>query len=166
MQQTTTVRATGAPEIPFGIRAIESGIEVEGVWISRSNTPASSRHGSPASSVVGDRTPPENQEHEQSTKAIPTLAMPQPLLPYQGHPASNHIPPSRTPEPQNERSFSTIADNGSSPDTIKIRIRPTYQPRHSSHLRFSSGDVHDSGPAPDQIHEQEEGSALSSYGEC
>lgn len=25
-------------EIPFGIRAIESGIEVEGVWISRSNT--------------------------------------------------------------------------------------------------------------------------------
>lgn len=26
-------------EIPFGIRAIESGIEVDGVWISRSNTP-------------------------------------------------------------------------------------------------------------------------------
>lgn len=30
-------------DVPFGIRAIESGIEVEGVWISRSNTPASSR---------------------------------------------------------------------------------------------------------------------------
>lgn len=26
-------------EVPFGIRAIESGIEVDGVWISRSNTP-------------------------------------------------------------------------------------------------------------------------------
>lgn len=26
-------------EIPFGVRALESGIEVEGIWISRSNTP-------------------------------------------------------------------------------------------------------------------------------
>ncbi|KAF2639861.1 hypothetical protein P280DRAFT_51358 [Massarina eburnea CBS 473.64] len=34
-------------DIPFGIRAIESGIEVDGVWISRSNTPA----GSSASSI-------------------------------------------------------------------------------------------------------------------
>jgi hypothetical protein len=34
-------------EIPFGIRAIESGIEVDGVWISRSNTPV----GSSASSI-------------------------------------------------------------------------------------------------------------------
>ncbi|KAJ9630462.1 hypothetical protein H2203_000983 [Taxawa tesnikishii (nom. ined.)] len=33
-------------EVPFGIRAIESGIEVEGVWISRSNTPASTRENS------------------------------------------------------------------------------------------------------------------------
>ncbi|KAF1965516.1 hypothetical protein BU23DRAFT_22642 [Bimuria novae-zelandiae CBS 107.79] len=29
-------------DIPFGIRAIESGIEVDGVWISRSNTPVGS----------------------------------------------------------------------------------------------------------------------------
>ncbi|ORY09066.1 hypothetical protein BCR34DRAFT_589548 [Clohesyomyces aquaticus] len=35
-------------EIPFGIRAIESGIEVDGVWISRGNTPI----GSVANSVV------------------------------------------------------------------------------------------------------------------
>ncbi|KAI9682626.1 MAG: hypothetical protein M1822_006924 [Bathelium mastoideum] len=32
----------GEIEIPFGIRAIEQGIEVEGVYISRPNTPASS----------------------------------------------------------------------------------------------------------------------------
>jgi hypothetical protein len=35
-------------DIPFGIRAIESGIEVDGVWISRTNTPAGS---SAASSI-------------------------------------------------------------------------------------------------------------------
>lgn len=33
-------------EIPFGIRAIESGLEVEGVWISRSNTPVGSSRSS------------------------------------------------------------------------------------------------------------------------
>ncbi|KAF2770979.1 hypothetical protein EJ03DRAFT_260465, partial [Teratosphaeria nubilosa] len=31
----------GANDVPFGVRAIESGIEVEGVWISRPNTPDS-----------------------------------------------------------------------------------------------------------------------------
>jgi hypothetical protein len=40
-------------EIPFGIRAIESGIEVDGVWISRSNTPV----GSSRSSVTDFKLP-------------------------------------------------------------------------------------------------------------
>lgn len=33
-------------DIPFGIRAIESGIEIDGVWISRSNTPVASSRSS------------------------------------------------------------------------------------------------------------------------
>lgn len=33
------VDARRPPEIPFGIRAIQNGIEVEGIWISRPNTP-------------------------------------------------------------------------------------------------------------------------------
>ncbi|KAF2019030.1 hypothetical protein BU24DRAFT_447621 [Aaosphaeria arxii CBS 175.79] len=40
-------------DIPFGIRAIESGIEVDGVWISRSNTPV----GSSRSSITETRLP-------------------------------------------------------------------------------------------------------------
>lgn len=47
--QTTT------DEVPFGIKAIESGVEVEGVWISRSNTPvpsgSNSLNNSPATSA-------------------------------------------------------------------------------------------------------------------
>lgn len=35
-------------DIPFGSRAIESGIEVDGIWISRSNTPAPSKRASSA----------------------------------------------------------------------------------------------------------------------
>jgi hypothetical protein len=41
-------------KIPFGIRALESGVEVAGVWISRSNTP----YGSPASSALA--SPPSS----------------------------------------------------------------------------------------------------------
>ncbi|KAL5393208.1 hypothetical protein DPSP01_000039 [Paraphaeosphaeria sporulosa] len=33
-------------DVPFGIRAIESGIEIDGVWISRSNTPVGSSRSS------------------------------------------------------------------------------------------------------------------------
>ncbi|PPJ53696.1 hypothetical protein CBER1_00888 [Cercospora berteroae] len=47
-QQTTN-------DVPFGIRAIESGIEVDGVWVSRSNTPepTSSRDTSISSMWLG-----------------------------------------------------------------------------------------------------------------
>ena len=40
-------------EIPFGIRAIERGLEVDGVWISRTNTPV----GSSRSSMTDVRLP-------------------------------------------------------------------------------------------------------------
>ncbi|MCJ1475955.1 hypothetical protein MMC13_004619 [Lambiella insularis] len=164
MQQITVVRVAGAPDIPFGIRAIERGVEVEGVWISRSNTPSSSRQGSPAPSVVGDRSPVGNPPpHERSTKTQPTLAMPQAVLPFQSRPAGSNVPSPGTSESQKERSLSTTANDGSSPDIIKIRIRPTYQPRQSSHLRFSSGDGYNNSVASDPDNEQEEGSALSSY---
>lgn len=54
--------------VPFGIRAIESGIEVDGVWISRSNTPVTSSR----SSITETRLP---RSHNSSQ---PDLAQPQP----------------------------------------------------------------------------------------
>ncbi|EQK98257.1 hypothetical protein G6O67_006952 [Ophiocordyceps sinensis] len=45
-----------ANEIPFGVRALESGIEVEGIWISRSNTPDGCR--TPASTTPVDEQMP------------------------------------------------------------------------------------------------------------
>ncbi|KAF1930943.1 uncharacterized protein M421DRAFT_90721 [Didymella exigua CBS 183.55] len=43
-------------EIPFGVRAIESGIEIDGVWISRSNTPV----GSSRASIVSENRLPRS----------------------------------------------------------------------------------------------------------
>ncbi|KAI1423059.1 hypothetical protein F5Y12DRAFT_559498 [Xylaria sp. FL1777] len=51
------LRKSGLPigrraDIPFGVRAIQSGIEVEGIWISRPATPMEARSSSKASSTT------------------------------------------------------------------------------------------------------------------
>ncbi|KAF2743118.1 hypothetical protein M011DRAFT_497116 [Sporormia fimetaria CBS 119925] len=46
MMEAQPISEEEKEDIPFGIRAIESGIEVDGVWISRSNTPVGSSRSS------------------------------------------------------------------------------------------------------------------------
>lgn len=46
LEAQPTLEERQEDNIPFGIRAIESGIEVDGVWISRSNTPVASSRSS------------------------------------------------------------------------------------------------------------------------
>ncbi|KAF1826454.1 uncharacterized protein K489DRAFT_116334 [Dissoconium aciculare CBS 342.82] len=59
-------------EVPFGIRAIEEGIEVEGVWISRTNTPEPlSRESSGASLIPKSNQPAPDETvsgHDNSTE--------------------------------------------------------------------------------------------------
>ncbi|RMY00090.1 hypothetical protein D0867_11867, partial [Hortaea werneckii] len=50
-QRRSKPYGTSKEEIPFGIRALESGIEVNGVWVSRPNTPESHSRESSATSV-------------------------------------------------------------------------------------------------------------------
>ena len=52
----------GSNDVPFGIRAIESGIEVEGVWISRSNTPEPVSRDSSARSSLWNHVPGNDLE--------------------------------------------------------------------------------------------------------
>ena len=52
-QPVTHVQEETKDEIPFGIRAIQSGIEVDGVWISRTNTPV----GSSRASIMSEQLP-------------------------------------------------------------------------------------------------------------
>lgn len=55
-QPVTAVSVETKEEVPFGIRAIQSGIEVDGVWISRSNTPVASSRASIISKGPGSYT--------------------------------------------------------------------------------------------------------------
>ncbi|XP_014555372.1 hypothetical protein COCVIDRAFT_38872 [Bipolaris victoriae FI3] len=59
-QPVTQVTEDPKDEIPFGIRAIQSGIEVDGVWISRSNTPV----GSSRASIMSEKFPRTNSQLE------------------------------------------------------------------------------------------------------
>lgn len=61
------------PSIPFGIRAIESGIEVDGVWISRNNTPAPSIREPSSSSLSAYRAIPQQSRQGSMTDVGMTL---------------------------------------------------------------------------------------------
>lgn len=68
-------RGPGVPradEVPFGIRALERGVEVEGVWVSRENTPEPSVRKESTGSSIWDFMPKkdtgldlEKQENQQ-----------------------------------------------------------------------------------------------------
>lgn len=136
MQHQPSVRRGRANQVPFGVRALESGIEVDGVWISRPNTPTSSLPGSPtlsgttqlaaqSESSKGRASSSSNmsivgrpQPHQQLLEVNPPLGssskvrnpLDRPVRQHQQPPTSDHQPRGRT----------------------------TYQPRRSSHLRFSN----------------------------
>ena len=140
MQHTVSVKRgrSQRQQIPFGVRALESGIEVEGVWISGTNTP-SSMPGSP--NIAPMTTQAVHKEHpaeaSSSASEMTRIEIPQPV---HGYPGANHsaspshnIPtnfdPSISSEQQRSRPHASDHPNNN---------RPTYQPRHSSHLRFSN----------------------------
>lgn len=142
MQHTPSVRRRKGPEVPFGIRAIESGVEVDGVWISRSNTPAPSVPDSPVSNASVAPSPvrrAHSPDRTSSSSVISRLEIPQPVHGYPGVigsrpgqssanvPFERGLPTERSPS----RPSSMASDHA-------LRGRPTYQPRRSSHLRFSN----------------------------
>ena len=138
MQRTTSVRRGRSQrnQIPFGVRALESGIEVDGVWISGTNTP-SSMPGSP--NLAASKSQPIHKEQSldgSSTSDTSRIEIPQPV---HGQPGNGHFsnPSYKSPAPVN-RPVSSERQLKKPPASDPQNIsRPTYQPRHSSQLRFS-----------------------------
>lgn len=138
MKHSQSVKRGRANEIPFGVRALESGVEVDGVWVSRSNTPAGSLPGSPRlSGMIVKQTaasPDPSADRISSasnTSSVemsqPPLAQPEVNLPS-GFPSASYNPFDR-PTRKHERPPSS---------DHQTRGRLTYQPRRSSHLRYSN----------------------------
>ncbi|KAL9607572.1 MAG: hypothetical protein Q9167_007524 [Letrouitia subvulpina] len=140
-------------DVPFGVRAIESGIEVDGVWISRSNTPAPSSPASPSLSVTRDSGKEKNvrtPDRGSTASNISRLEIPQPAHGHSRASPDRSNTSSLTSGNPFDRSVSS--DRSSySPGTgfleATSRSRPTYQPRRSSHLRYSNANAVDSAAA-------------------
>lgn len=148
MQQTTRPRRRGDPGVPFGVRALESGIEVDGVWHSRSNTPAPSLPDSPMSSASvspGSIRRPSSPDRTSTSSNISKLEMPLPVHDYPGVGHVRSVSSSGVVNAPFERGLaperSPSRPNSISPEYLNRdmpRSRQTYQPRRSSHLRFSN----------------------------
>lgn len=135
LQHTPSVTARRDAEIPFGIRAIQSGIQVDGVWISGSNTPVQSGPNSRAPSIIlgtDQGNSSHSPEHAAASSSKPRVEIPQLAHRQSTHGQSSTL--SRDP---------TLLHGGPS-DRLSTeylpRGRPTYQPRRSSGLRYSQID--------------------------
>ncbi|KAI4142833.1 MAG: hypothetical protein LQ341_003095 [Variospora aurantia] len=151
LQQSPPVgRRQKGNDVPFGVRAIESGIEVDGVWISRSNTPANSTPGSPNLSARKDpaaqsqAAAPARAEFDRNSTVsnmsrleIPQAAHGQPQ-PSTRSTNSTHTRVSGNPFDRSISSERSPSRPGSTYPETKPRSRPSYQPRRASHLRYSN----------------------------
>ena len=117
MQHSASVRRGRAKEIPFGVRALEKGVEVDGVWNSGVTTPATSVPGSPVLSANNNKGKAPRDPSQDGSSAF-TLN-------------KNH---GKAQRPSSRPSSAAIEKSGG---------RATYQPRHSSGLRFSNSHEHD-----------------------
>lgn len=166
-------------DIPFGVRAIESGIEVDGVWISRSNTPANSSPGSPALSTTKDIPTPVHpvpaSDRASTVSSMSRLEIPQAA---HGHPRPS---PARSSNSSYTRVSGNPFDRSISSERSPSRLsaytdyaansahRPTYQPRRASHLRYSNSHAVDNAQALASLEGRNLASksgSKSSQGEC
>ncbi|KAI2621094.1 hypothetical protein GGR54DRAFT_88109 [Hypoxylon sp. NC1633] len=116
-------------DIPFGVRAIQSGVEVDGIWISRPCTPIEIGQSSPSfasSSTLEPETKPKGKQRELAvhTRASVTEVEPTPEQSPQPSPAIS----------LSERYIPTSAE----PDQVRafpLGAQPTYRPKGPSHCR-------------------------------
>ncbi|OCK80645.1 hypothetical protein K432DRAFT_38560 [Lepidopterella palustris CBS 459.81] len=133
----------GKDDVPFGIRAIESGIEIDGVWISRGNTPIPSCD----SSIC-------NESRNPQTSATPSALSSQLELPQPVHGSSSRSSSTFDRAVSAERLPSDSRPSSPGPITTGARGRPDAQVRYSNPnlLRNSSTlnalEGFDSGASP------------------
>ena len=133
-QRRPSSRIKSADDVPFGIRAIESGIEVEGVWISRGNTPEPLSRDTSAASSLWEHVPRKDYDFDLERQDLHRSHNPS---------ASDSTVPIVRPDRTSfdravsaERLTSTSASRDSSPD-ISIAKPPRSRHPPSSYTRYS-----------------------------
>ena len=140
-QSSQMVETRKSQDIPFGVRAIQSGIQVDGIWISKNAPPISS------SLKLGKM---RDSSSERSGNQILS-----PRAPQDSFQAAVHPVPSRGRTTRREsESGSFVADQRSKSTDVQDGrgYCPSYKPRRSSHLRYhSKGEVGQTEEALEQL---------------
>lgn len=129
------VESRKSHDIPFGVRAIQSGIQVDGIWISQGSTPIPSDlkldhlRGSPAKI---DTTELDKETHSSNE----TTSDPLRPLSRQGR------PPFRTSDSSN-MILDKVYEASDTERPTSAGTRASYKPRRSSHLRHGSHGQYD-----------------------
>ncbi|KAI9819831.1 MAG: hypothetical protein M1827_006400 [Pycnora praestabilis] len=132
-------------EIPFGVRAIESGIQVDGVWISRSNSPGPGNSRSAAvipivSAGSSDRRV-RQPKRDSAGSNMSHLSIPQPAYGQSANGSSQSSNSSRAPSSSFDRAVSAERLPRSSEPMSAAGPNGRYRPRHYSHLRYSGQNM-------------------------
>lgn len=113
-------------DIPFGVRAIQSGIQVDGIWISRPGTPIETSQSSPSissSSTLEPDSRSKGKEKELSVHLSTTVTEVNPT-------------PEFTPQPSPPISLSERYEGESGhARAFSLGAQPTYRPAGPSHRR-------------------------------
>lgn len=114
MRHSASVRRGRAKDIPFGVRALEKGVQVEGVWHSKANTPIPSLPGSPVLATTASKG-----KSPESTTNTPSA----------GGPVKPSVTRIETSRPIDHLTPELATD--------QHRGTASYKPRRSSGLRFN-----------------------------
>jgi hypothetical protein len=107
-------------DIPFGVRAIQSGIQVDGIWISNNNTPVPSELGLERSATNGSGTS-YSRSGERSKQGEKTWSR-----------------QAQSPLRNDYSNSANLLDDDPYGRVEAGGVRPSYKPRKSSHLQYSS----------------------------
>jgi len=122
-------------EVPFGIRAIQSGIQVDGIWISGSNTPTPSILKTPYLEGSSSDSSPGLYATMSPPRKSMDISLNQPRSSPHRSRSRQSFPPPLSRVASNDRN-----DNVDGSERPKSRTQFSYKPRRSSQLRFDTRD--------------------------
>lgn len=114
-------------DIPFGVRAIQSGIQVDGIWISKTNTPAASNLGFGSSGTSPEMLPSPDSKNR-------TVSNIKPLSKQATQP--QYLPDLDILQRYDDAQALKAKTDGA-------RAQGAYKPRTVSHLRHGSAGPYD-----------------------
>lgn len=121
------VETRKSQDIPFGVRAIQSGIQVDGIWISKDSTPIPTSLNlghmrNSTSELTGNKGHSPRASIDSSQVTVP--------------PTSSR---GRMARRESESGTLAVDQHSKSTEVQDVRgCRPSYKPRRSSHLRYDS----------------------------